>query len=50
MVRKVCPYCGKDSYSSAELPKWICPYCQKDITHIPVRPLHAEPGENEKYK
>lgn len=34
MVKKTCPYCGKDSYSATGAQKWLCPYCEKDITHV----------------
>jgi|CZCB01.1.fsa_nt_gi endogenous inhibitor of DNA gyrase (YacG/DUF329 family) len=35
MPYKICPYCGKTSYSAAESPsiEWLCPYCDKDISH-----------------
>ncbi|HHU29328.1 MAG: hypothetical protein QM368_08425 [Bacillota bacterium] len=35
MPYKICPYCGKTSYSAAESPsiEWLCPYCGKDISH-----------------
>ncbi len=33
MVMKVCPYCGKDSYS-AGIDPWFCPYCGVDITEV----------------
>lgn len=38
MFKKVCPNCGRDSYSSgADL--WICPYCGADLTNEPkLRP------------
>jgi len=33
---KVCPYCGKKSYSATENPKfaWVCPYCNADLSQI----------------
>jgi len=27
MICRVCPVCGKDSYSAYDDPNWICPYC-----------------------
>ncbi|MCR4442206.1 MAG: hypothetical protein QHH10_08670 [Peptococcaceae bacterium] len=31
MIKKICPHCGKDSYSSHNNPDWQCPYCGKYI-------------------
>lgn len=31
MLRKTCPYCRKDSYSSYNDPNWLCPYCGQNI-------------------
>ena len=32
MIKKTCPCCNGDSYSSYDDPNWKCPYCGK---HIP---------------
>ncbi|NLN53978.1 MAG: hypothetical protein GX150_06700 [Firmicutes bacterium] len=36
MPYKICPYCGKASYSAAESQRiaWRCPYCDQDISHV----------------
>lgn len=36
MPYKICPFCGKVSYSAAESKtiEWRCPYCNEDISHI----------------
>lgn len=36
MPYKICPYCGKVSYSAADSStiEWLCPYCKEDISHI----------------
>lgn len=31
MIKKVCPFCNSDSYSSYNDPNWLCPYCKKNI-------------------
>ena len=31
MIAKVCPSCGKTSYSSTSRGGWECPYCGKEI-------------------
>ncbi len=36
MFEKICTYCQKPSYSSAN-ENWICPYCGKDISNLPVQ-------------
>ncbi len=35
MYQKICPVCGKKSYSASVLMQWICPYCGSDITEEP---------------
>ena len=48
MVKKTCPYCGKDSYSAGDDYKWICPHCKKDITDVEAVPAEvAVFSENE---
>lgn len=43
MLKKVCPYCGKSSYSASDRGKWICPSCDEDITHVSTAlPEHIE--------
>lgn len=32
VLRKVCPYCRRDSYSATDHGTWICPYCGRDIS------------------
>lgn len=36
MLKKVCPGCGQDSYSSGNHYQWICPYCGYDLTEVPA--------------
>lgn len=31
MIKKVCPFCNSESYSSYNDPHWLCPYCKKNI-------------------
>jgi ribosomal protein L37AE/L43A len=38
MVKKICCYCGKNSYSAMTRGTWICPHCGKDITAEPSYP------------
>ena len=44
MVKKNCPYCKKDSYSTSTKGKWICPYCHKDISDVPANNPTAKLG------
>lgn len=37
VLKKTCPYCHQDSYSSTDYGKWICPYCHKDISSVEVQ-------------
>jgi hypothetical protein len=48
MPYKICPFCGKASYSAADSPtiKWLCPYCDEDISH--VEGLTSLPPKEEK--
>jgi len=43
MIKKICPHCGKDSYSSHNNPDWQCPYCGKYIKRTfgegPAKPV-----------
>lgn len=49
MIKKICPHCGKPSYSAVEEGRWICPYCYRDMTQAPKMPLTNEEEEkNEK--
>lgn len=45
MVKKVCPFCGKTSYSAANEYKWICPHCHNDISHVKAQAINV--AENE---
>jgi len=44
MVKKNCPYCKKDSYSTSTKGIWICPYCHKDISDVPANNPTAKLG------
>lgn len=35
MIKKFCDKCGKFSYSSSCIGKWVCPSCGHDITKNP---------------
>lgn len=45
MPYKVCTFCGKASYSSAEASeiRWLCPHCDQDISDVPS--VFARPQE-----
>ncbi len=34
MIKKICPYCNGNSYSSYEGISWICPYCKNNISGL----------------
>lgn len=36
MVRKFCPKCRKDSYSSCAEGRWLCPTCGHDLSSAPI--------------
>ena len=38
MIKKVCPNCGKPSYSASEFGLWICPHCETSLRYIPAEP------------
>jgi len=38
MLKKVCPNCGKPSYSASEFGLWICPHCETSLRYIPAEP------------
>jgi ribosomal protein L37AE/L43A len=42
VVRKLCKYCGRVSFSLSKMGAWICPHCGKDLSSVPVQ--NAIPG------
>jgi uncharacterized Zn finger protein (UPF0148 family) len=38
MLKKICPSCGKPSYSASEFGLWLCPYCEHNLRYIPAEP------------
>jgi len=34
MVKKQCPRCNQNSYSSSDRESWICPYCGLDLRDV----------------
>ena len=46
MLKKVCPNCGKPSYSASEFGLWICPHCETSLRYIPAEPAGAEGNDD----
>lgn len=42
MVKKICPKCGKASYSASTRGKWVCPHCGADLSDVVALPLSDE--------
>jgi len=46
MLKKKCPECGANSYSSTQKGKWTCPECKADLTNEKARGLNEKEKEN----
>ncbi len=47
MHRKLCPSCGKHSYSADVKGPWSCPKCNHDLTECSLLPLKDVPADEE---
>lgn len=50
MVKKLCPKCGKYSYSAATRSKWTCPSCGHDLSSYPHMEIEQSDQERGKAK
>ncbi|MCL2336485.1 MAG: hypothetical protein FWC60_03580 [Firmicutes bacterium] len=39
MVKKTCPNCNRDSFSTMLPAQWYCPYCNADISQAAAKAL-----------
>lgn len=42
MLRKICPYCKKASYSSSEFMLLFCPHCEANLRYVEAEPATEE--------
>ena len=45
MLKKVCPNCGKPSYSASEFGLWICPKCEANLRYVEPEPAGSDYGD-----